>query len=101
MPTFALLIRQYTIICNLYIVFQVSLFCNVHFASGRLVFGSGLARVYVMNDKVTNFFSHTQYPHANFYAEFTFYVIFYADFTFYVIFYTSVHYKLCHCVAIH
>ena len=46
-------------------------------------------------------FSQTQYPHANFYAEFTFYVIFYADFTFYVIFYTSVHYKLCHCVAIH
>ena len=41
-PTFALLIRQYTIICNLCIVFQVSLFCNVHFASGRLVFSSCL-----------------------------------------------------------
>ena len=41
-PTFALLIRQYTIICNLCIVFQVSLFCNVHFASGRLVINSCL-----------------------------------------------------------
>lgn len=42
MPKFAQSARLYTFVCHLYVAFRVTLFCNVHFAAGRLVFGSGL-----------------------------------------------------------